>query len=153
MSPLWLGSGKLSRRVRTVATLFVGGALTVYVPVSAADADPERDSLFSEVQAARGGEVMRVHCMVCHGARLTGGGGSPTLQGPDFLLGWSEKTTTDLVEYIATKMPPGRGHSLTGQQYEDVSAYILSFNGFPAGKAPLSPANPKPIGLPPDAVE
>ena len=137
----------------TAAILYSGGIAAYDPSKNIGTVSAEDSGLFSAAQAARGGEISGAHCAMCHGAELTGGGGSPPLQGPDFLFGWSPKTTTDLVEYISEKMPPGLGHSLTEQQYEDVSAYILSANGFPAGPSPLNPANPKRIGETPEAAQ
>lgn len=150
MTTLWLGRSKLCR---AAAVLLVGGVAFVIMPLSANSPGPTDSFLFSGGQAARGGEVFASHCAVCHGSELTGGGGSPTLNGPDFLFGWSKKTTKELVEYIATNMPPGQGHSLTDPEYEDVAAYILSANGFPAGQSPLAAVASKPIGQPPEAAK
>lgn len=137
----------------TAAILYSGGIAAYDPPTNIGAASSEKSAFFSKAQATRGGEISLAHCAMCHGAELTGGGGSPPLQGPDFLFGWSSKTTKDLVEYISEKMPPGLGHSLTEQQYEDVSAYILSANGFPAGPSPLNPADPKHIGEPPETAQ
>lgn len=144
---------KLRWAARAALVLLMGGMAVNFTPLSAEATSRMDSSLFSEDQAKRGSVVLETHCAVCHGAQLTGGGGSPPLQGPDFLFGWSAKTTKELVEYIATNMPPGQGHSLTDQQYEDVTAYILGANGFPAGQTPLTPANPRPIGEPPEAAQ
>lgn len=179
MSESWFGGSRLRRAAGAAAILIAGnvaGAVTPAKPVVAkpaaskmvnpvkpgavkpvtpvAAAAPKADgSLFSEIQVTRGAEVLGAHCAVCHGAELRGGGGSPPLQGPDFMFGWSNKTTKDLVELISAKMPPGQAHSLSNQEYEDVTAYILSANGFRAGSTPLSPVNPQPIGQPPEAAK
>jgi mono/diheme cytochrome c family protein len=149
MSIFWSDRSKLCW---AAAALFAGSAAAVYAPVSAGPPVRADTSLFSEVQAARGSEVAANHCAVCHGAELTGGGGAPSLKGPDFLFGWSGKTTKELVEYIASTMPPGQGRSLTEQEYEDAAAYILGTNGFPAGQSSLSAATATLIGQPPDAA-
>jgi mono/diheme cytochrome c family protein len=151
MSRIWPDTRSLCRGLGAAVILVAGGTAFDYWTASAAGL--ESSSLFSEAQATRGSEVSGAHCAVCHGAGLTGGGGSPPLQGPDFLFGWSPKSTGDLVAYISEKMPPGQGRSLTEQQYIDVSAYILSANGFPAGSSSLHPALPKPIGEPPATAQ
>lgn len=153
MSTMWWCKAFSRWSVRSAATLLVSACAAVYPPVSADASGPVDSALFSELQASRGSEVYGANCAVCHGAALTGGGGAPTLQGPDFLFGWSAKSTTQLVEYISSAMPPGQAHSLTGEEYEDVTAYILGVNGFPAGQADLSPATPKPIGQPPEPAQ
>lgn len=143
-------SFKVRWTLRAAAVLFAGGVVGVFMPVSANPPVEVDTSLFSEIQATRGGEVLASHCAVCHGAELTGGGGAPSLNGPDFLFGWSQKTTKDLVEYISNTMPPGQSHALTDREYEDAAAYILKVNGFQAGDSALRPTNPIPIGEPPE---
>lgn len=146
-------SGKLNLAARAVAFLVLGGFAVSLTPVNAGPPVSVDGSLFSEAQATRGGTVYATRCAVCHGTELTGGGGSPPLKGPDFLFGWSSKSTTALVEYISVKMPPGQKGLLSGQENEDVTAYILRANGFPAGRSPLSPATSKPIGEPAETAE
>lgn len=145
MSTRIFGSRRLRWAAHAAAVLSIGVVAVVFRPLSAQALIAVDASLFTEAQATRGGEVFGAHCAVCHGAELTGGGGSPALSGPDFLFGWSRKSTKDLVDYIANKMPPGESHTLSDPEYEDVTAYILSANGFKAGQATLAPAMPKPI--------
>ncbi|QGY79246.1 PQQ-binding-like beta-propeller repeat protein [Sphingorhabdus lacus] len=137
---------------RAAAALFVGGTVIAFLPVSAEPPVQADSSLFSEDQATRGKVVYASHCAVCHGFELTGGGGSPTLKGPDFLFGWSRKSTKDLVDYISVNMPPGQGRSLSGQEYEDVAAYILGANGFRAGQSPLTATTLRVIDQPSGAT-
>lgn len=144
------GSSRLRRAARAVTVLSIGGLAVVFAPLSAQAPVAAVASLFTEAQATRGAEVYGAHCAVCHGAELTGGGGAPALSGPDFLFGWSRKSTKDLTDFIANNMPPGESQSLSDQEYEDISAYVLSANGFKAGHTALAPAAPKPIGEPTD---
>lgn len=150
MITLVLTDSKLRWAVRVAPILLVVSAVAFVAPLNAEPPAGTDTPLFSAVQATRGGPVVAAHCAVCHGSELTGGGGAPSLNGPDFLFGWSKKTTTELVEYIATNMPPGQGHSLPDRDYEDATAYILSVNGFPAGVSDLTPAKAKTIGVPPN---
>jgi alcohol dehydrogenase (cytochrome c) len=152
MRSFGLASSKWSWAVGAAALLSVSAVTLVFAPASAQPPVLADVTMYSESQAIRGSEVSANYCAACHGAELTGGGGAPTLKGPDFLFGWSKKTTKDLVEYIADRMPPGQGHSLTDQEYEDVTAYILSANGFQAGQSDLASATSKPIGQPPETV-
>jgi alcohol dehydrogenase (cytochrome c) len=147
-SLIWSGSIMIRWTTRAAVVLFVGAVAISFLPVSAEPAAQSVGSLFAAPQAKRGGAAYATHCAVCHGFELTGGGGSPALAGPDFLFGWSQKTTKDLVDYISVNMPPGQGRSLSGQEYEDVTAYILGANGFPAGQSPLTSTTAQVIGQP-----
>ena len=131
-----------------IAALLVSAVASTAAVVAPAGAQALAASLYSSTQAARGGEVYATNCAVCHGPELTGGGGAPALRGPDFLFGWSPKTTKDLVNFISTNMPPGQGHTLPDAQYVDAAAFILSTNGFKAGSADLTLSSPRPIAAP-----
>jgi mono/diheme cytochrome c family protein len=99
------------------------------------------DGVFSTAQAQRGQRQFAEHCAECHGPELMGGDG-PALVGDRFWQDWREATVGELYEHISKNMPhpdfgalPG---SLPRPTYEDVTAYILSSNGFPAGQADLT---------------
>lgn len=93
---------------------------------------------FSVSQVEPGLEVYEQHCAICHGYTLQSGEmGGPPLTGKYFFDRWSGRTVGELLEYIHTNMPFGQGGTLTTTQYENVTAYVLDFNDFPAGEAPI----------------
>ena len=58
---------------------------------------------------------------------------------------WGKRTTKDLLEYMAATMPPGKP-SLAEAEYINITAFILQFNGAPAGTQALTAATTTPIG-------
>jgi mono/diheme cytochrome c family protein len=98
--------------------------------------------LFSETQAARGGELYQQYCAACHGARLEGNSAAP-LVGAMFRARWEDgqHTLDDLFYIVRSLMPNNAPGSLSKAQYADVVAYILQANGYPAGETELSPAS------------
>jgi mono/diheme cytochrome c family protein len=96
------------------------------------------DGTFTVAQAARGESVAAKECVNCHGAALSGGEEAPALEGAGFLSNWNGLTAGDLFDRIRKTMPQDDPARLTRQQDADVLAYILSLNGFPAGKTELS---------------
>ncbi|WP_181392100.1 PQQ-binding-like beta-propeller repeat protein [Deinococcus irradiatisoli] len=130
------------------ASLALGSAtlisLTVAlaVPPPAANAASKGSSSgpsFSAAQATSGQGVYTANCQGCHGANLQGGAG-PALMGTGFTAKWANGNhqLTDLYDVIAHQMPLNAPGSLSQKQYLDVTAYILSKNGYSAGATALS---------------
>jgi len=95
------------------------------------------DGVYTEEQAGRGQGLYNQHCASCHADTLMGGEMSPPLTGGDFLSNWSGLTLGDLFERIRTTMPQTKPGKLSREVNADITAYILSFNKFPAGKTEL----------------
>ena len=96
------------------------------------------EGVFSEAQARRGEEAYRSRCAGCHGANLVAKGYAVNLTGPGFTFGWQRKTIANRFLIIRATMPPGR-LTLSDQVYVDIVAYVLEFNGYPAGEQELEP--------------
>jgi|SRR6516162_872570 cytochrome c len=92
----------------------------------------------SEEQAHKGHDLYEVHCASCHGAALEGQGSLP-LSGATFRTRWADDrhSVDDLFCIIRTLMPYGQPATLSKQEYIDITAYILTVNGYPAGGQPL----------------
>lgn len=95
------------------------------------------DGVFSAAQAERGATAYAQNCQVCHGPALQGVGEAKPLTGPEFLGAWNGLTLGDLFDRIRKTMPIDRPGALTREAYADILAYLLKFNGFPAGAAEL----------------
>ena len=95
------------------------------------------NGVFTAEQAAQGKAVFENKCATCHGAELNGGEMSPPLAGAMFVSNWSGQSVGDLFTRIHTTMPQNDPGSLNNAEVSQVLAYILSFNQFPAGAAPL----------------
>lgn len=132
---------------RALGTLAAGSALgwlslalAVPPPTSSKSPQPQAGApSFTEAQAKAGQQVYAGQCQSCHGAQLQGGAG-PALAGSGFLGKWAngQHALSDLYHIIATQMPLTAPGSLSQTQYHNVTAYILSKNGYQAGSAPLS---------------
>ena len=59
-----------------------------------------------------------------------------------FKFGWEGKTIANRFQVIRGTMPYGNALSLDDQTYIDIVAYILQFNGIPAGSQKLEPDVP-----------
>jgi len=95
------------------------------------------DGVFTADQAAQGKAAFDNKCATCHGAELTGAEMAPPLSGGQFLSNWSGQAVGDLFIRIHTTMPANDPGSLNNAETASILAYILSFNKFPAGAAPL----------------
>jgi alcohol dehydrogenase (cytochrome c) len=84
-------------------------------------------------QAANGEALYAQDCAACHGANLEGQIG-PTLSDASFKAKWDGRTQ-ELAEYIRTSMPPGRGGSLSPEQYAAITGVVLAKNGISTGSS------------------
>ena len=92
---------------------------------------------YTTAQASRGATVYTQYCTQCHGANLQGESGTP-LTGPTLSQAYGAGTAAPLYDFISRQMPQNAPGSLSQQQYLDVTAYVLSRNGLPAGNTPLT---------------
>jgi cytochrome c len=87
-----------------------------------------------------GARVYQAQCATCHGADLhSTEPEAPNLTDGAFKFGWQGKTIADRFEQIRSTMPPNKSRSLDDQTYVDIVAYLLQFNGLPAGNQKLQP--------------
>lgn len=96
------------------------------------------DGVYTADQAARGKAVYDSHCSSCHLADLGGSLEARPLAGARFLEDWREDTLHSLFTRIRTLMPFDDPATLSDDAYLDSVAYILQFNGFPAGTRELA---------------
>lgn len=111
----------------------LGAALLAGSATAALAAPP---ALYTAAQATAGADVFSQNCAMCHGADLSGAAG-PALVGQAFASAGNKYTIGSVFTEVAEQMPAGQPASLTHEQYEDVFAYILQQNGYPAGSAKL----------------
>jgi S-disulfanyl-L-cysteine oxidoreductase SoxD len=95
------------------------------------------DGVYTQEQADRGRPLYNQHCASCHADTLMGGEMSPPLVGGEFLSNWNGLTLGELFERIRTTMPQNKPGKLSREVNSDITAYILSVNKFPTGKAEL----------------
>jgi mono/diheme cytochrome c family protein len=97
---------------------------------------------FTAAQAEHGEAAYRQNCQDCHGSTLDNGEfGGPPLRGSYFRGHWGAGSVLALYGYLSTAMPPDRPGLLSPQTYVDLTAFILSRNGYAAGEREL-PSDP-----------
>ena len=122
---------------RAVCSLLLGSVSFVVVTAQDKPAAPTVwDGVFTDAQADRAAGMFSQSCERCH--TLASQGTRP-LSGEKFWEGYTQKTVGDLLTFVKTNMPNGQGGSLPTGTYNDLVALILKSNGFPAGKAELTP--------------
>jgi mono/diheme cytochrome c family protein len=98
-----------------------------------------KPALYEAAQATSGAKLFSANCAACHGDRLEGGAG-PALSGAT--LGTLAKNTKlsigDMFSFLALQMPLNNPASLSHDQYTQIMAFILKFNGYPAGSKALT---------------
>ena len=113
-------------------------AVTLVLPANAVQSI--LDGVYSEDQAERGRELYNTYCSGCHGDKLQGGGDFfPSLSGTTFTANWRSQSLGDIFYFITEFMPFDMPGALEAQYYADSLAYILKFNGYPAGDKELLP--------------
>ena len=86
---------------------------------------------FSEAQVQDGKLVYDLNCASCHGVNLEGAAVIPSLSDASFAAKWSDEPYEQLVRDLQ-RMPPGNQDALTAENYNQLTAYILSHNGVAA---------------------
>lgn len=95
------------------------------------------EGVYTQDQAVRGKHVYEEHCTSCHGSDLTGGDG-PALIGGTFNRSWSSRYLDRLFVKIRDRMPADDVMAVSDAEKLDIVAYMLEYNGFPAGKQDLT---------------
>jgi mono/diheme cytochrome c family protein len=97
------------------------------------------DGVYVAAQAERGQELYLQRCNSCHGDFLDGVSGSGSaLAGATFTDSWDAASLNDLFVKIARTMPRGAPGTLRSAETLDLVAFLLHFNGFPAGATALA---------------
>jgi mono/diheme cytochrome c family protein len=130
------------RRLVGPAALLLAGlaiaAATTGPQKAAAQGREQRPPAFTEEQVRRGKSIYQKNCQDCHGSTLDNGefGGAP-LKGSYFRQHWGSGDVSGLFGYLNALMPADRPGQLTPQAYADVTAFLLSSNGYEASTEEL----------------
>ena len=125
-------SVSITRRFALV--LFAATVLAAALPAPAAAQDRTvNDGVFTAEQATRGRAAYRAQCAACHATNLFGGEMAPGLKGSGFIGGWSGATLWELADFTQATMPQDAPGRLSVQELNDVIAFILQENDYPAG--------------------
>jgi mono/diheme cytochrome c family protein len=86
---------------------------------------------FTAAQASRGQRDYQINCQDCHGSHLDNGEfGGPPLRGSYFRQHWGSGSVDALFDYMRVAMPPDRPGRLSAGTYADLTAFLLSENGY-----------------------
>ena len=96
------------------------------------------DGAYTEVQATRGANSYTASCLGCHA--LAPAGRAP-LVGDAFWRSFAQKSVGDMLDFISKYMPNGNPGTLNEATYDDIVAFVLKSNGFPAGTTEVSRAS------------
>jgi mono/diheme cytochrome c family protein len=100
----------------------------------------QRPPAFTEEQVARGKALYQKNCQDCHGTTVDNGEfGGPPIKGAYFRQHWGSGDVAGLFGYVNALMPPDRPGQLSPQSYIDLTAFLLSSNGYAAGNEELTP--------------
>ena len=124
----------VARPVLLTMVLLTTWAGSVFLKAQAADARTVWDGVYTDAQAERATAAFSQSCSNCHTLESQGEG---PLTGEKFWEGFTQKTVGELLTYVSTYMPNGRGGSLPASTYNDLVALILKSNGLPAGTVEL----------------
>lgn len=125
---------------KSLRRLLIPSALPLLLAIPAHAADEARsvwDGVFSAAQAARGQKAYVAECARCHGDTMAGIDDAPPLAKEIFLGAWDGKTVGRLADVTRRTMPPETAGTMSRPMTIDLIAYLLSANGFPAGKTDL----------------
>src|SRR5229473_418312 len=104
--------GRLCRVAFRAAAPAALALVTVAPPQAFAQGREQRPPAFTQEQVQRGKSIYQKNCQDCHGSALFG--------------------------YVNTLMPPDRPGQLSAQSYVDLTAFLLSNNGYAAGTEELT---------------
>jgi quinoprotein glucose dehydrogenase len=124
--------------MKTLAIVLAAAASWAMLNAQQPAAKTVWDRVYTKEQAQRGQPLYRQHCASCHGETLEGIEMAPALAGGEFVDKWAGQSVGDLFERIRTTMPNDKPGRLSREINADVTAYLLSFNQFPAGETELS---------------
>src|SRR5262245_54416068 len=119
-------------------------AIALLVGVCPANAQAPNSLLagaYTNAQADRGFANYMKPCSRCNGADLQGLE-APPLSGAAFMSRWQGHSVNELFEHTLDFMPADQPpRSLEPQTVADLMAFVLQFNGYPAGSGEL-PTDP-----------
>jgi cytochrome c553 len=98
-----------------------------------------KDGVYTKAQADKVAETYGKVCANCHDPAKVAEGKKPAppLVGDGFFDNWKDRTLGELMTTIRLTMPNDGSMTLTVEDAENLTAYILQMNKLPEGKEPL----------------
>ena len=106
------------------------------ISVSVPAAGTGLPTMFTDTQAKIGYAKFLGNCAQCHGTHLEGRSG-PSLKGPNWANAKADYTVGEVFTVVSQQMPATNPGSLDHADYEQIMAFLLQQNGYPAGSTPL----------------
>jgi mono/diheme cytochrome c family protein len=139
----------MKQRSGIIVSIMIAGSMGGFTMPAAAQGQgaPQNranaPAVYTASQATAGAAVFTQACAVCHGPTMEGLAG-PALKGDMFreMAAAQQLTADSLLTVTSMSMPQSDPGSLSPEQYNQVVAYILQQNGYPAGDTPLAPGAP-----------
>ncbi len=128
----------MSASMTTRLTVALGVLSVATVASTGAQERSIADGVYTAEQAARGKREYTENCATCHATNLRGGEMGPGLVGLAFVSGWSGETLWSLADFTNATMPQDAPGKLSAQGLNDVLAFILESNDYPAGSDELA---------------
>ncbi len=126
---------------RTLPRAAISLAMAVILSAVASPRAGAQTVTFTAEQVERGRAAYVHNCQDCHGTTLDNGEfGGPVLKGSYFHQKWAALDVGALFSFTQGLMPPDRPGQLTAQTYVDLTAFILSNNGYAPGDKELPSA-------------
>ena len=125
----------------TLVTIVALATLAAFMCTTPVSAQQIGQGSYTAAQADIGATVYAQRCLLCHLDNLRGSFEAPELAGPNFRGTWGARPLTDLLNLVASTMPPQAIGSLTTEELAGVVAYLLQANGLPPGNRELSLAS------------
>jgi len=126
-----------TRSARDTVTAVLLASLGALGGGEASLAQPASGGSYTEAQADNGAAIYTDRCAVCHLASLEGAFEALALAGEDFQNVWASRPVADLLNLIATTMPPQAVGSLDTEEVAAVAAFLLRRNSVAAGTSRL----------------
>ena len=123
---------------RVLASFFALWAAVIFSAVTGAQ-EPQTvwSGVYTEEQARRGAVLFDQECAQCHGSSGSGGGMAGALMGAGFSANYDGQTVGALFDRNRKTMPPGKEGEIGAGEMAAITAFMLQFNGFPAGQTEL----------------
>jgi mono/diheme cytochrome c family protein len=125
-------------------------AATLFTACGGSSAPPAASPATLDDQLALGAKAYGEHCANCHGASGEGSG-APAVVGKDALpldppaaAKYRKEqfhTAENVAKFVVSSMPPGKGGSLTADEYWAILAFDLKANGVDLGGKKVGPEN------------
>jgi alcohol dehydrogenase (cytochrome c) len=117
-------------------------AVIAIVAMAAISGRSQTPAAYTAGQATDGLAAYLTNCASCHLPDLTGRNEAPQLAGGNFMNAWGSRTTSELIRYIQTTMPPSNRGGLSDETYVNIAGFFLQANGATAGDSPAAVSMP-----------